>query len=263
MIANPYIGITGAVTVQETEDICNAFGEAGYTLESPYIPMLGFLVSHTTLKGQPTENRRYPPVKELPRLLQATDKRVLTMVHYNTRETSTLADQVTDLYQGIYEEELCRALQLNVTWPEVRQVARIKEKFPDMQIVLQASQAAMKDKTSRTIAQKIKGYGNVISYVLIDPSGGRGKEFDEAISLLIYQSVRKECPHVRIGFAGGFTGENIAERVKRLEAEIKGSNFCVDAEGGLRDKITSKYGDDVLNMQKVRKYVRSASTVLR
>lgn len=263
MAAKSYIGITGPVNIQETKDICREFSEAGYSMESPHIPMLGFLVSYGTLNGQAIQNRRYPPVNTLPELLQATQGQVLTMIHYNSNKTDSLSDQVSQIFEGIYENGLCRALQLNIVWPDISQVARIKEQYPDMEIVFQASQKAMDGKTPSQIAQGIKDYGDSISYVLIDPSGGRGVPFDLESSLPLYLELRKQCPYLTLGLAGGFTGENVAPRVKEILQQIGESNFCIDSEGGLRDKITFAYGDDLLNIGKVRGYLQSASSVLR
>lgn len=85
MKSKPYVGITGPVNLEETKDICREFAEAGYSMESNHIPMLGFLVSNKTLNEQPIKNRRYPPITSLPDLLKATDKQVLTMIHYNQK----------------------------------------------------------------------------------------------------------------------------------------------------------------------------------
>ena len=263
MNAKPYIGITGPVNVQETKDICREFSEAGYSMESPHIPMLGFLVSYKTLNGQATQNRRYPPAKSLPELLRATGGQVLTMVHYNSKETDTLSNQVAEIFNGVYENGLCRAIQLNIVWPNISQVARIKEQHPEMQVVFQASHKAMDGKTPNQIAKGIKNYGDSISYVLIDPSGGRGMPFDLESSVDIYSELREQCPDLTIGFAGGFTGENVAPRLKEIFKQVEEDKFCIDAEGGLRDKVTSAYGDDLLNIEKVRGYLQSASSVLR
>ncbi|MEA3329987.1 MAG: hypothetical protein U9Q06_04560 [Nanoarchaeota archaeon] len=263
MNAKPYIGITGPVNVQETKDICKEFSEAGYSMESPHIPMLGFLVSYKTLNGQTTQNRRYPPANSLPELLRATDGQVLTMVHYNSKETDTLPNQVAEIFNGVYENGLCRAIQLNIVWPNISQVARIKEQHPEMQVVFQASHKAMGGKTPNQIAKGVKNYGNSISYVLIDPSGGRGVPFDLESSVAIYSELREQCPDLTIGFAGGFTGENVAPRLRKILKQIEEDKFCIDAEGGLRDKVTSAYGDDLLNIEKVRGYLQSASSVLR
>lgn len=262
MNAKPYVGITGPVNVQETKDICREFSEASYSMESPHIPMLGFLVSYKTLNGQLTQNRRYPIANSLPELLRATDGQVLTMVHYNSKEIDTLSNQVAQIFDGVYENGLCRAIQLNIVWPDIGQVARIKEQHSEMQIVFQASHKAMEDKTPNQIAKGVQDYGDSISYVLIDPSGGRGMPFDLESSVAVYSELREQCPDLTIGFAGGFTEENVASRLREILKQIEEDKFCIDAEGGLRDKITSEYGDDLLNLAKVRGYLQSVSSVL-
>jgi len=262
MKAKAYIGITGPVSVQETKDICREFSETDYSMESPHIPMLGFLVSQKTLNKQVTRNRRYPLLDSLPDLLKATDEQVLTMVHYNSREISTLSNQVAQIFDGIYDAGLCKAIQLNIVWPDIAQVTKIKEQHSDMKIVFQASHKAMNGKTPNQIAREIGNYGDSINYALIDPSGGRGMPFDLESSVAIYSELREECPDLAIGFAGGFTGENVAPGLRSILQQIKTEEFCIDAEGGLRDKITSEYGDDLLNIEKVRGYLQSASSVL-
>lgn len=259
----PYVGITGPVTVQETKDICREFFSADYNMLTPHIPMIGFLVSLKTLRGEATQNRRYPSVQKLPELLRATDKRVLTMIHYNSKETESLSAQVEQVFDGIYDTGLCRAIQLNIVWPDVAHVNKIKEKHPGMQIVFQASQKVLDGKTPDELAAGIKAYGDAISYVLIDPSGGRGMPFDLESSVAIYSELKNQCPNLIVGFAGGFTGENVAPRLRDILQRIGASDFCIDAEGGLRDKITQEYGDDLLNIEKVRSYLQSASLVSR
>jgi len=263
MIAKPYVGITGPVSIKETKDICKEFSKAGYSIYSQHLPMLGFLVSYKTLNGQPTQNRRYPPVNIIQDLLQATDRQVLTMIHYNSKETDELSHQVAQIFDGIYEDGLCRAIQLNIVWPEINQIARIKEQYPEMQVVFQASHKTMENKAPTQIVQGIKGYRDLIDYVLIDPSGGRGIPFDLDYSIAIYLELREQCPNLTVGFAGGFTGENVAPKLEKIEEQIRGNDFCIDAEGGLRDKVTSAYGDDLLNISKVREYLQSASSILK
>lgn len=263
MKAKQYVGITGPVNVQETKEIFRQFSEADYSLESPHIPMLGFLVSYKTLNGQVIQNRRYPPVNSLPKLLKATNRQVLTMIHYNSKEIDTLSNQVAEIFERIYDNGLCRAIQLNIAWPDINQVSRIKEQYPDMQIVLQLSHKAMNGKTPNQIAKRVRDYGDLISYVLIDPSGGRGIPFDLDSSVTIYSELKNQCPDLIIGFAGGFTGENVTPRLREIIKRVGDDKFCIDVEGGLRDKITSTYGDDLLNIKKVRKYLQSSSLVLR
>ncbi len=287
-----YVGITGLTSVKEVKDICNEFSQAGYPAKSEmgnprgnstktsHIPMLGFLVSYKTLNGQPTQNRRYPPVRELSELLKAANGPVLPMIHYNSKEMDTLSEQVAKLFNAnsyeifptlyfgadevlpvgsIYSRGLCQALQLNIAWPDIRQVAKIKEEFPKMQIVFQASEKAISGKTPPEVAQGIRDYGSLLSHVLIDPSGGRGLEFAVESSVALYSEVRDHCDNLSIGFAGGFTGENVAARVAEIGERIGNYRFCIDAEGGLRDNVTLEYGDDLLNIGKAKRYLQEAA----
>lgn len=263
MKAKPYVGITGPITKKEVASCINGFAEAGYSIESPHIPMRGYLASYKTLNKKPTSNRRYPSIADLPGLLKHADNKVLTMIHYNSREMSTLADQVKQIFEEIYHDMLCRSIQLNIIWPDINQVKLIKQQFPELQIVFQASHNVIKDKTPKKIVQLINRYGNMLDYVLIDPSGGRGVEFKVEHSLSVYNEIREKLPKITVGFAGGLTGKNVDEQISKIISRTEHTDFCIDAEGGLRDKLSDKYGDDLLNLEKVRSYLQSASRVLK
>ncbi len=64
-----------------------------------------------------------------------------------------------------------------------------------------------------------------------------------------------------MGFGGGFTGENIIPRSSELVKEIGNNGFSLDAEGGLRDKLSEDYGNDLYNPEKVRHYIQQAAKV--
>lgn len=263
MKAKPYVGITGPVTKQEVKAIVQELNKAGYTMSSPHMPMLGYLFSYKTLNGQITKNKRYPLISELKNLLEQADNKALTMIHYNSKAMSTLAEQVSKLFDGLYQERLCNAMQLNIVWPDAYQIKLIKNKFPEMQIVFQISHKAAAHKTYKEIVNGIKEYGDTLNYVLIDPSGGRGLEFNIEESLKIYYELKNQLPNFTIGFAGGFNDQNTANRVRKIIDKTGDSDFCIDAEGGLRDKLSDAYGDDLLNMEKVKSYLQAASSVLK
>ena len=259
----PYVGVTGPSSNEEVRQICEEFSSVGYTMESDHLPMLGFLVSYKTLNGKETKNLRYPLTKNIPGLLDKTNGQVFTMLHYNSRERNTLSDQINKLFEGIYKSGLCKALQLNIVWPNVDQIKRIKDKFPEMKIVFQASGSAMRKKSSQEVAEGIEAYGNSIDYVLIDPSGGSGRPFRLDNFLGTFREINSTSPHLSLGFAGGFDGKNVSSRVKEIIDKTGSNSFSIDAEGGLRDKISEAYGNDLLNMKKVGDYLRSVSTVLK
>ncbi len=256
MKATPYIGVTGPVSVGEVRGIGQAFANAGYSIKTHHVPMIGILVSQKTLQGQPTTNLRYPSIKQVPALIKEAAEYGIPMIHYNTREMESLADQVT----AILTENLeCQGVQLNIPWPDRREVIKIKERFPIVDLVLQLSERAMQGLSPETVALRVTEYSNVPTYVLIDPSGGKGREFNVEDSLKIYQELLGEG--IMIGFAGGFTGENVGQRSQNLIQRLGTNKFSIDAEGGLRDKITDAYGDDLLNLQKVRSYLQESSKV--
>ncbi len=256
----PYVGVTGVVSPQEVEAVVNEFTSAGYSMTSPHIPMLGVLASFKSLNGQPT-SRRYPKIELLPELMRAAAGRVLTMVHYNSREFG-LCGQVNRVFKDLYKDGLCRALQLNIVWPDIYQVMLIKGDFPEMKIVFQANQQAMAGRTTLEIVNGIARYGSSLDYVLIDPSGGRGKEFSIDDSMEVYRELRESLPRLTVGFAGGFTRENVKAKVTELKTRTESTNFCTDAEGGLRDKKSDEKGDDVLSISKVRGYLQETKIIL-
>ncbi|MFA5857033.1 MAG: hypothetical protein WC867_06740 [Candidatus Pacearchaeota archaeon] len=262
MRRKPYVGITGPINTYEVEHLVTLFESNGYNMESDYLPMIGFLVSYKTLTKQPVSNRRYPNFLNLRDLLRKCENKIFTMIHYNSRE-SDLADQIDNVFNGLYEEDLCRSLQLNIPSPNKSELIKIKRKMPEMEIVFQANRHILNSGDSFEVSKKISEYSGLIDYILIDPSGGRGQEFDMKSSVELYFELREKIPEVQIGFAGGFNTENVNLRVNELIERIGNQNFSIDAEGGLRDKLSSEYGDDLLNLNKVKDYLFEASLVLK
>lgn len=258
MRAKPYIGITGAKTVSEVDNIISEYNKDNF---EEHVLMLGFLASYKTLNNIPTTNRRYPQIEELPHLIQHSGKRAFNMVHYNSKEIDTLASQIDQIFSKL-PKEFCRALQLNIPWPDLRQVEKIMNAYPELQIVLQLSSKAMANKNKKEIVDKVQDYNGLASYVLIDPSGGNGLEFNIDVSVDIYSELNMRLPDLTIGLAGGFTGENVKQRLEELSVKLNSLEFCIDAESGLRDKLSDNYGDDLLNFRKVRHYLQSAARVL-
>jgi hypothetical protein len=253
----PYVGITGAVTVDEVTSILDRFFTNGFSLQSSHLPMIGILASYKTQQGQPINNRRYPQRGELPQLFASVKGRAFGTIHYNTQELKSLASQIGFLFDQVYWNGSCQGLQLNVIWPPEDQVRLIKSIYRDMKIIFQANQHVMNGMTPEDCACRIGNYGTTIDYLLIDPSGGRGLALDVEKAVDIYQAIQEKNPHLNIGFAGGFSPATM-HRVATLAQMIGHTTFSIDAEGGLRDKVTEAYGDDLLNMEKVRAYIESA-----
>ena len=249
----PYIGVTGVVSNNEVLSIINEFESAYYDMNSSHIPMIGFLVSFKTLNEKPTSNKRYPKFSQLNSLIEIAQEKALPIIHYNSKEPN-LSEQIEKCFKEIYPSRLCKTLQLNIPYPDKRELLKIKRKMSDLKIVFQASSKIIDNKNTKEVAKKIKEYSSTIDHILIHPSGGTGKEFNLENSINIYQELKNQISDITIGFAGGFTGDNVVKRVSKLIDILGDSNFSIDAESGLRNKLSFVYGNDILNINKVRYY---------
>ncbi|MBU1199178.1 MAG: hypothetical protein KKF46_00555 [Nanoarchaeota archaeon] len=274
MKAKPYIGITGITSGFQVWSLKEIYANAGISMHSSHIPMLGILVSQDTLLGK-ASNRRYPHVNNIPNILLVADEEFLTMIHYHTKDKTTLAEQVSLLFKGsahtmfgesmpnIYNTGLCRAIQLNIYKPPMKELEKIKKEFPDMQIVFQASKYSMRKHDSPAeFADYVSQYNDFIDYVLIDPSGGRGEVFDIDKSVNIFKKLSEKLPVKTIGFAGNLNDKNVEKIIVELIEKTGTKDFCTDTESGTRVKLSDKHGDDVFNMNKAQGYLNGSSIIL-
>ena len=113
------------------------------------------------------------------------------------------------------------------------------------------------------IAGRIQAYGSAVSDVLIDPSAGRGLEFSLAGSteLALYQILCTE-DELKLGFAGGFDGDNVTARVQEIIDLTGRTDFSIDVESQVRDRLSERDGDDVLSLEKARRYLQATAVVL-
>ena len=261
----PYVGVTGFTSTEEVKRGLDKFHDSGFKMtwdrkysRSSHWPMMGFLVSYKTLNKRPTENQRYPSIDKIPALLEAAENKVLTTIHYNSREKD-LADQISQVFKDIYPN-LCSAVQLNVVWPDIGQINLIKKRHPKMKIIFQANKGVLNSPHKKR-HHRIKPYLDVVDYVLIDPSGGRGQKIgleDQLDFFTWLRNTKKIVP----GIAGGLKSSNVYEVIQEMKNQTGTLNFCIDAEGGLRDKLGKGFGNDVLNIKKLGDYVRRASGIL-
>lgn len=262
MVERNYIGVTGAATIDEIDHLSYSFNRFSriYHLGIYHKPMIGILASTKTLLGEQTQNRRYPKVEEIPLLFRQVNYG-FKVVHFNSREPSTLSKQLISLFKtgDLYNENLSRAVQLNNAWPPLDQIIETQKQLPDLKVVLQLNSQAMGKRSSGEIAQKVAGYGDMIHHVLIDPSGGRGKELEVGKVVPVYEAIKHRRPDLFLGFAGKLSGENVWSKCHELVSRIGHYKFSIDAESGVRDKLSEDYGNDLYSRDKVERYLEQAA----
>lgn len=231
MSSTPYIGITGFTN---QNDVWQCLQRVPAAPQRQF--MVGVLLSSKTINGGTNKYPvRYPHYRDIKGVF-LDDPRCLNMIHYVTDDKSTLVKQLLDAAE--IGGEHCHGFQLNIVWPDIDMLCELKRELPNHKIVIQCSGSAMRlfegsDDTPRDLKQTVSAYEErgLIDYLLIDPSGGRGKSFDadKTISLL--------KPHNNVGYALGVAGGLRAATINNLIPVLKEQpNLFWDAEGGLRNE---------------------------
>jgi phosphoribosylanthranilate isomerase len=254
-MTTPYIGITGITSADEAIHAVKSFEankkshrQTGHQL------MLGVLVSYKTLKiGAHPTKRRYPPLREIPEILEAVKGKCFPVLHYNTRTPEFVGELRRLLeFQDLYRKGLVRGVQLNINAPSPTQVAAVSQRYAKLSIILQFNQSPH---NITNYPQLARDYGGSADYVLIDPSRGTGLAFAHSHAVTQYAQLR-QCAPWGIGFAGGLSPENIKSKLSRLKSALETTDFSIDAESGLRDQ-----GDD-LDLKKVDLFLQEAQLLL-
>src|SRR3989344_4717799 len=148
----PYIGVTGFMDRNEVETVLS-----GMPVEPNRQLMVGVLVSWKTING--TQNKwphRYPTPPRV-REIFSDDPRALNLIHYNTKDPGTLCDQLRFISEQ-FAGKACHGFQLNVCWPNPRQLERYYATTLTKYIVLQIGSQAfeMVGHSPTTLAHKIR-----------------------------------------------------------------------------------------------------------
>lgn len=242
----PYIGITGFTTRREVSRAEMLFNQFRITKESSHIPMFGFLVSYKYLnKNDPyPHDNRYPSISKLFDLLLRTQYwYAFRTIHYNTHNNEKFFDELDVLlsYVDVYGNELeglIEGIQLNIKKPSPKEIEKIRDHYPGISIILQLNERYGNGVSIEKLTEKIFNDFPSISnceYILIDTSRGKGKPIDINFAIKKYCAIKRINPKIQVGFAGGFSGDNVFIRTIELYDSLLSQDFCIDAEGQLRD----------------------------
>lgn len=252
----PYVGVTGFMSKDEIIRIMSVFPE-----ESNRLLMAGILASTITLNGGKPERffGRYPDVSNISKIV-VPNRQVFNVIHFNdkTKDDVKILDQLVELTK--HAKGKLDGFQLNISWPSPHIINPFVATFSYVKIILQIGSGAFKavDSDPVKMAKKIRDdYGKGISYVLIDPSGGTGKEFDTEMVLACLRALEKYCdPSTGFGIAGGLSYDNMDKLLAPIVKEFP--NISIDAEGKLRNKET-----DTLNIERAVQYVGQANKIFK
>ncbi len=249
----PYVGITGVKTLQDVFAISSSYRK--YEYNENVTGMYGFPSSPRKLEDYAKVGKRGPCMNDLAKIVSAVSDEAIPMIHYYTKNFNMLADEIEQVFMLNNLYDVCKAVQLNLPWPKINEVEKIKNKFRNMEIVLQISGWATEGFTLNEISEKVQEYDALVDYCLFDPSMGRGIPFDLEEGIMMMNILSEALPNALMGVAGGFDGNNVGDKLKMIK-EGYDADFFIDAEGGLRDN------NNELDYEKVDAYLKNAADVL-
>lgn len=272
-----YVGVTGFVGKHELPDVLSAIqmqddpdlragGDILFAVDYPstcpvYQLQAGFLVNGDTVRNmQAKKPYRYPHPAYLRELLYEAnymDANIgspwFPVIHFNEQDQSRLVYVMQRLEEIVNRGRL--NFQINFSWPAVVDLeyfARYEE-HGRRRIILQIGAGALQivEMDPQKLIEALKGYGDSITDILLDPSGGHGIEADfESLRPLVAR-VYVEMPYLGVGVAGGLCAESVP-RVSSLLTEFPG--LSVDAENNVRLPATSPR-TNVIDITAVANYV--------
>lgn len=227
-IRKPYIGITGFMRPEEVAAVLEALPESPIR-----VVMVGVLASWKTLNGIPNKYPRlFPRIEHISNIFP-NHPFAVNLIHYSTDEPSTLSDQLVRL-TGLGGPNL-HGFQLNIVWPDIESLEAYRRQHSETRIVLQIGSKAfsMIEDSPPMLVAKVSEYIDLVTDVLLDPSGGRGQPFNTGQAREYLYALRERDSDIGLGVAGGL-GPSTLELVEPLLLEFPELN--IDAQGQLRNQ---------------------------
>lgn len=209
----PYIGVTGFMTPGEVEEVLAALP----TYHTHQV-MVGVLASDKTLDGLPNKHpHRFPRVERI-RDLFSDNPNTVNLVHFNTHRVGRLMEDLIDLTER-YGGPNMYGFQLNVPWPDPKKLLTYKKICRPNRLVLWLGGDAVAEVegSPRLLAEWVSRYSYIATDVLLDPSGGFGREFNVREALTYLQALRDLG--LGLGVAGGLSADNLIHLVEPIAAD--------------------------------------------
>lgn len=251
-----YIGITGVQTPEQLQEISDFTEQIGLHTHATHQVMVGALCSKEMFANRKLNSRHVGSLDDLGEMMERGGKHILKMLHMEIDKDPSNHDlfaQSADWLLAVSWQENCRAMQVNGI-PLPMEMKFLRGLRPELRIVYQVRQKLLRAGMPTLVEHMQRcGVGQSVHDALIDPSGGTGVLFPISTGVEQYKALHSEFPTMQIGFAGGFTPDNVQERTRELAHKLGHNLFSIDVETGVRNEK-----DDSLNMGKVKEYLEAA-----
>ena len=241
----PYIGITGFMKREDVEMALSCMP----TL-SRRLLMVGVLVNEKTMQNYNHEgNGRHPNVEDIKNIF-VSHPLALNMVHYHTKSTDTLCEQLEQIAE--MSGPNLHGFQLNMVWPPRNELRKYYLQYPNHLIVLTIDDRALNavENSPELLISKIEEYNGLVDYILLDRSLGYGVPMDTKFMRKYINILH--ATELGIVIAGGLSPKTL-HMIEPLVGDFQG--LSIDAENNIRNM------DDSLNIDSACDYLRKASEI--
>jgi len=226
----PYIGITDFESKEQVLDLLPILECSGHRL------MVGVMMSFKTLNGIKSKWTKAWVPKEQIAPIFIDHPLVFNAIHYADYDGVTELDDL--LRAASYGGENLHTLQLDMPWPNPDLVREFREKYPETSVVLQVGSKALEEiavpetfQSCLNLCSRLKEYGDAIDFVLLDLSGGRGKEMRPKELFPYALTIDLSNLNLGIAVAGGLGPDTL----HHLDLFLRRfPDLSIDAQGKLR-----------------------------
>ncbi|WP_371802325.1 hypothetical protein [Candidatus Lokiarchaeum ossiferum] len=242
------VSVVGIFSQEVISTICHQYTSLKVKSDKSYRKLaLGILLSQFKLQS---DTQRVQHTKALFLYCFQSFPEVLLVLHYNIRKKEVVdVDLLSHFFTELFAEQphnQC-GLQLNISQkqfdPEI--YTSFHAQFPHLHLIFQLNPTYQNLDLEYFIKEELHSLKEIISYILIDYSQGKGISFN----LMQLQRIQQLLEGFNFIIAGGLSGEKFQEYRKELEL-IFGKNFSIDAQSNLREQ-----NSPFLSPERVQKYL--------
>ncbi|WP_457916538.1 hypothetical protein [Candidatus Lokiarchaeum ossiferum] len=242
------VSVVGIFSQEEISTICHQFAILKAKSDKSYRKLaLGILLSQYKLKS---DTQRVQHTKDLFLYCFQSFPEVLPVLHYNIRKKEVVdVDLLSLFFTKLFTKipHLHCGLQLNISQKQFHSeiYTSLHAQFPHLQLIFQLNPTYQNLDLEYFITEDLNRLKEIISYILIDYSQGKGI----SLNLMQMQRIQQLLKGFNLIIAGGLSGEKLRERLTDLEI-IFGKNFSIDAQSKLREQ-----NSPFLSPERVQKYL--------
>ena len=255
----PYIGVTGFDHVSQVKKIKALL--KGHNKGATHKRRLhvGVMASRGTIQDNPESwARGFPSSERLGGILSLSG--VMNCLHYVSHSSLGELDLGKNLTRAVEcAGYMIDALQLDLVWPDPDDIAFVAHASrKPLEIILQLGGKALAEcgENPGDLVDRLQDYQQVIHYVLLDWSMGKGIGMSAGKMAPFIRAIREASPELGIVIAGGL-GPNTMHLAEPLFQEFSG--LSTDAAGRLR---RSGIEIDPLDLTLTEGYISSSATRL-